>query len=73
MARKPSDGPTFLALFAILGLAAGLLGLTALVLPQVMGFAIVLCGFVLLGTLQYLIWGRWISREPYEDDPDADR
>jgi hypothetical protein len=71
--RQQNNGPTFLALIALIGAAVGLIALTTLVLPQVAGFALVISGFVILGTLQYLIWGRWISRVPQEDDPDAEQ
>lgn len=70
--RRPNNGPTFLALFALIGIAVGLIALTTLVLPQIAGFAIVICGFVLLGVLQYMIWGYWMGRPSQEDDPDAE-
>lgn len=69
--RRQSNWPTVLALFALLGAAFGLIGLTALVLPQVAGFVLVIGGFTLLGMLQYLIWGRWMSREIRRDDQDV--
>lgn len=69
--RRQSDAPTILALIALIGAALGLIGLTALVLPQVGGLALVVGGFTILGMLQYLIWGRWMSREIRRDDQDA--
>jgi hypothetical protein len=71
--RRQNNGPTFLALFALIGIAIALIALTALVLPQVAGFAAVIFGFVILGMLQYLIWGRWIRPVPQEDEQDAER
>ncbi|MGE3316271.1 MAG: hypothetical protein AB7O26_14230 [Planctomycetaceae bacterium] len=71
--RRQKNGPTFLALFALIGIVVGLNALTALVLPQIAAFSMVICGFVLLGTLQYMIWGYWMGRPSREDDPDAEQ
>ena len=65
------NGPTLLALCALIGVALGLIGLTALVLPQILGFVVVVCGFIAFGLLQYLVWGRWLPRHPVDDDDDA--
>ena len=67
---RRDDGPTLLALFALIGMALGLIGLTAIVLPQILGFAAVVCGFIAFGLLQYLVWGRWMPRDRIDDDDD---
>lgn len=65
------NGPTLLALFALIAVALGLVGLSAMVLPQILGFAVVICGFVVIGLLQYVVWGRWLPRDPVDDDDDV--
>ena len=46
-----SNAPTILALLALLAVGAGLLGLTALVLPQAFGFLAVIIGFFAFNTV----------------------
>jgi len=67
-ARDRGNGPTFLALAGLLAAAAGLIALTAMVLPQILAFVLVGFGFIILGLLQYLVWGRWMTRTPVDDD-----
>lgn len=73
--RNPAggDGPTLLALFGLLLAAFALIGLAGLVLPQILGFAIVVGGFIIFGILQYLLWGRWLPRDRIDDDDDSSR
>lgn len=71
--RRPGGSTntgTFLALFAILALAAGLLVLTAMVLPSVFGILAVVFGFFLFGVFHYVVWGWWLGRpsDPEEDE-----
>jgi len=69
--RRPSgssNSGTFLALFALLVVAAGLLALTAMVTPAVFGFLIVVFGFVFYGALHYVLWGWWVGRSSDRDD-----
>lgn len=73
-----SNAPTILALLALLATGAGLLGLTALVLPQAFGFLAVIVGFFAFGAINYLIWGWWLQPITIDDDshaeiPTADR
>jgi hypothetical protein len=73
-----SNAPTILALLALLAVGAGLLGLTALVLPQAFGFLAVIIGFFAFGAINYLIWGWWLQPITIDDDshaeiPTADR
>lgn len=63
-----SNVPTVLALLALLAVGIGLLGLTALVLPQAFGFLAVIVGFFAFGAINYLIWGWWLQPLPVEDE-----
>lgn len=68
--RPPQEknSGTALALLGILLLAAMLLGLVALVLPQIVGLLLVVFGFFFLGVLHYLIWGWWLRVTPDPKD-----
>jgi hypothetical protein len=66
-----SNAPTILALLGLLGIAAGLLGLTALVLPQAFGLLAVVVGFFAFGAIHYLLWGWWLRPVPIEDETDS--
>ena len=68
---QQSDAPTILALLGLLAIAAGLLGLVALVLPQIFGLLAVVLGFFAFGAIHYLLWGWWLRPVPIKDDPDA--
>ncbi len=46
----------------------GLLGLTALVMPQAFGFLAVIVGFFAFGAINYLIWGWWLQPIPIDDE-----
>jgi hypothetical protein len=65
-----SNAPTILALLGLLGIGAGLLGLTALVLPQAFGLLAVVVGFFAFGAIHYLLWGWWLRPIPIEDETD---
>jgi hypothetical protein len=67
-----SNAPTILALLALLAIGAGLLGLTALVLPQAFGFLAVIVGFFAFGAINYLIWGWWLQPIAIDDDSHAE-
>jgi hypothetical protein len=67
-----SNAPTILALLALLAVGAGLLGLTALVLPQAFGFLAVIIGFFAFGAINYLIWGWWLQPIAIDDDSHAE-
>jgi len=66
-----SNAPTILALLGLLGTAAGLLGLTALVLPQAFGLLAVVVGFFAFGAIHYLLWGWWLHPIPIEEEADS--
>ena len=74
--RRPAPGgnaATFIALFALLALLGGLLVLSALVLPQMLGLLLVIFGFSIFAAFHYLAWGWWMgrTRPPAEEDPDG--
>jgi NhaP-type Na+/H+ or K+/H+ antiporter len=63
--RGPSprgNAATFLALFVLLGIMLALIGLSALVLPQMLGLLLVVFGFSFFAIFHYLAWGWWMSR-----------
>lgn len=63
---------TMIALFGLLAIAAGLLGLMALVLPHLLGIVVVV--FTLFAgpiALHYLVWGWWLSQLK-DENPDDD-
>ena len=66
-ARAGRDSGTFLALAALLVAAIGLLFLVALVIPQVIGIAVVLACLVLFVTFHYVVWGWWLSGRIVDD------
>jgi hypothetical protein len=68
-----SNAPTVLALLGLLALAGGLLGLIALVLPQVFGLLAVVLGFFAFGAIHYLLWGWWLRPIPAPDDDSPER
>jgi hypothetical protein len=67
-----SNAPTILALLGLLAVGAGLLGLVALVLPQVFGLLAVVLGFFAFGAIHYLLWGWWMHPLPIKEDTDSD-
>jgi hypothetical protein len=69
---QQSNAPTILALLGLLAMGAGLLGLIALVLPQVFGLLAVVLGFFAFGAIHYLLWGWWLRPVPVDDDRDGD-
>lgn len=70
--RKPNarNSGTILALFALLAAFAGMIGLTAMVLPAALGFVAVIFGMFSFGVLHYLLWGWWLGK-PRQPDEDA--
>ena len=73
---KPGDNEsnagTFLGLFALLLFGAGLLGISALVMPAFLGIPAVVGGLVMLGVFQYVTWGRWLTRRLQSDTDEKD-
>jgi len=72
------NGPTLLALLALLVMAWLLLLLIAMVLPQILGLVVVVGGLASFMALNYLLWGHWLSRmlaeaQQREDETAAQR
>jgi len=57
-----SNAATAIALLGLLLISAALLGLMAMVLPQVLGILIVVLIFAVPAVFHYLLWGWWLSQ-----------
>lgn len=69
--RAPvSNTGTWLALFGLLIAGGLLLGLAAMVVPQLLGILLVGVGFLYLLAFHYVVWGRRMSAAMRETDPD---
>src|SRR5262245_56245253 len=62
-----ADLATAIALFGLVLHAAALLGLMALVLPQLLGILVVILIFAVPAAFHYLVWGWWLSQMQDED------
>ena len=60
--KSRRDFATFTALLVLLAVAACLILLVTLVLPQVLGLVIVAVAFAGSFGLHYILWGHWLSR-----------
>ncbi len=74
--RAPQhNSATFLALFGMMVLGMGLMGLMAIVLPQIQGLILVVMGAASIFAIHYVIWGHWLSRiverDPLDELPTA--
>ena len=66
------DFGTFVALTMLLIVAAGLIAIVAAIFNVVALWLVeIFLGFVLLGLVQYLTWGRWLSRNLAEEDEEG--
>ena len=61
-----------MALTLVVFAALLLLGLTALVMPAVLGIVLVVGGMLLFGSAHYVVWGWWLPRF-LNRDRDADK
>lgn len=69
MSKQPGrNSGTFIALFGLLVIAAGLLGLSALVMPQIFGILIVVVLFLGAVAFHYCVWGWWLSAHAPTDE-----
>jgi hypothetical protein len=59
--RSRNEG-TWLALVMVLGIAGGLIGLVAVILPDIIGLVVVAQMFCAMIVLHYFTWGRWLTR-----------
>ena len=60
--KNEADQRTFIVLGLLLGVAALLLALVAIVLPQVLGIVLVIGGMGFFATAHYVVWGWWLPR-----------
>ena len=60
--RNQSNAGTAIALAGMILLSAAMLGLMALVLPQLLGVLVVIMIFAVPAAFHYLIWGWWLSQ-----------
>lgn len=77
MSRDPSDHhkrnvATFGALAGLLLAALGILALAALVIPDILNVLLVLAAFLIIGVIQYVLWGWKLDRYRITDEDDSD-
>ena len=76
MSRDPHEQQrrnvaTFAALGGVVFCAMALLGLAALVIPDILLVLLVLAGVVGMGAVQYVTWGWMLDKHRIVDDDDA--
>jgi len=60
--NSQSNAATAIALVGLVLIAVALLGLMAMVTPQLLGVVIVVLIFAVPAAFHYLIWGWWLSQ-----------
>jgi Flp pilus assembly protein TadB len=60
--RNHSNAGTAIALAGLIFMSVAILGLMALVLPQLLGVLLVILIFAVPAAFHYLIWGWWLSQ-----------
>lgn len=65
---QQANSATFAALFGLGLVTFGLLGMVAMVLPQVAGLVFVFAGAVGFFALHYVVWGWWLPRMMRQDE-----
>ena len=70
--KSEADQRTLMALTLVVFAALLLLGLTALVVPALLGIVLVVGGMLLFGSAHYVLWGWWLPRF-LNRDRDADQ
>ena len=69
-----SNAATAIALLGLVLVAGALLGLMAMVLPQLLGVVVVVLIFAVPAAFHYLVWGWWLSQaRDREEEPGEDR
>jgi Flp pilus assembly protein TadB len=76
MPRDPSEQQkrnvaTFGALAGLLFVALGILALAAMVIPDILNILLVLAAFLVIGVIQYALWGWKLDRYRIMDDDDS--
>lgn len=59
---RQANAATAIALVGLVFMGVALLGLMAMVLPQLLGVIIVVLIFAVPAAFHYLIWGWWLSQ-----------
>ena len=60
--KGEADQRTLMALTLVVFASLMLLGLTALVMPALLGIVLVVGGMILFGSAHYVLWGWWLPR-----------
>lgn len=68
ISQQQANVATFAALLGLLLLASALMGLVALVLPQVQGLLLVVFGGIGFFAFHYVVWGWWLPKVMPQDD-----
>lgn len=74
-AKREADQRTFAALLMVFVVANSLLGVMALVLPQLLGVVLVVGGIGWFAVMHYVLWGWWLPgylRRQAERDEEQD-
>lgn len=66
--QNRKNAATLLALIGMLLAGLALLGLVALVLPDILKILLVVAGMIGIGLIQYLTWGWMLDRDRIQDD-----
>ena len=70
--RNQSNAGTAIALGGLFLMSAAMLGLMALVLPQLLGVVLVILIFAVPAAFHYLIWGWWLSQSRQAESEDQE-
>jgi len=77
ISRNQSNAGTAIALAGMVLISAAMLGLMALVLPQLLGVLVVILIFAVPAAFHYVIWGWWLSQarsvESEEGEPGSEQ
>ena len=73
MSRDPHEQQkrnvaTFGALAGLVFISLGILALAALVIPDILNVLLVLAAFIVIGVIQYVLWGWRLDRYRITDD-----
>lgn len=68
--RNQSNAGTAIALVGLIFISMALLGLMALVLPELLGVLLVILIFAVPAAFHYLIWGWWLSQSRIAESDD---
>jgi hypothetical protein len=66
------DGATLVALFGLVAIAIGLLGLAAIIVPGILALLLLVVLFAIPAAVHYLVWGRLFKQIGSADHDPAD-